>query len=106
MIYYLFLAIVDIGLFLSDNWKELTFTAVASGVGIILGKRIGLRLAFNQFTKMFGLEQKSTIEQKIDWLVELERGRGNIWSAERSSLKRNIIGRSFRIRRATTFRVL
>jgi hypothetical protein len=78
--YYILLAIVDIGFFLAENWKELTATAIASGIGIILGKRIGAKLAVNQIMKLLGIEHKSKLERKVDWLIELERGRGNVWS--------------------------
>jgi hypothetical protein len=77
--YYILLAIVDIGFFLAENWKELTATAIASGIGIILGKRIGAKLAVNQIMKLLGIEHKSKLERKVDWLIELERGRGNVW---------------------------
>lgn len=65
MIYYVILALIDIGLFFKDNWKELTFTAVASGVGVILGKRLGIRIAVDYFMKTFGLYQQSSIELQV-----------------------------------------
>lgn len=93
MWYYIFLATIDIGLFLADKWKELTFTAVATGVGVIFGKRIGSRIVFNQFIRRLGLEKKSELEQQVAWLIELERGRGNIWSASISKPYRLNINR-------------
>src|SRR5690554_5897383 len=84
MIYYLFLAIVDIGWYLWDNKLNLTFTLVASGIGVILGKRIGTRLAINYVLRTLGLEKKSTIERQVMWLIELERKRGNIWDVSMS----------------------
>lgn len=106
MIYYLFLAIVDIGWYLWENKINLSVTLVASGVGVILGKRIGARIAINYIMRTLGLHKKPVIEQQVAWLIEQERGRGNIWSAERRTSKRNIIGQSFRLRWVTTFRVL
>lgn len=79
MLYYLFLAFIEIGLFLSDNWKELTFTAIASGIGVILGRRVGTRLAFNYALRLMGINHKSTLEKKVDWLMEQERKRGGEW---------------------------
>lgn len=106
MIYYALLALAEIGFFLSDNWKELTGAAIASGIGVILGKRLGTRIAINYIMRTLGLHKKPKIEQQVAWLIELERGRGNIWSAERRTSRRSIIGQSFRSRWVTTFRVL
>lgn len=77
--YYFFMALVDIFFYLVENWQQLTATAVASTVGIILGKRIGSQIAVKQFMKMLGLEKKSKLERKVDWLIKQEEARGNRW---------------------------
>lgn len=64
--YYFLLALIDIGFYIAENWKQLTFTALASGIGMILGKRIGSRLAVRQIMKMLGLEKKSKTERQVE----------------------------------------
>jgi hypothetical protein len=64
--YYFILALVEIGIFLSDNWKGLTSTAIASGIGIIIGKRMGIRIAVKYFMKTFRLERKSADQQQLE----------------------------------------
>lgn len=90
MIYYIFLAVIDIGLFLKSNWKELSFTAVASGIGVIVGRRIGTRLAFHYALRIMGIRHKPTLERKVEWLIQQEEARGNPWNAESSTLKPNM----------------
>ena len=88
MMYYVFLSMIDIGIFIKDNWQELTFTVVASGIGMILGKRIGSRMAINYILKIMGLHKKSIIDQKVDWLISQEEARGNHWSLQPNGLKK------------------
>lgn len=100
MIYYLFLAIVDIGFYISENWEGLTATTIATAFGIIVGKRIGSRIAFNYAMRVLGISHKSQLEKQIEWLIEQERGRGNIWIAATSKrLKLDIRPAFFKLSR-------
>src|SRR5690606_29993315 len=96
--YYFLMAMVDIIFFITENWKELTATAIASGVGIILGKRLGSRIVVKQFMKALGLEKKSKLERKVEWLLEQEGRRGNTWpgnTATSSNMDRMNLKRLF-----------
>ncbi len=66
MIYYVILAFIDLCMFVFDRWKELTFTMLASGAGVILGKRIGTKLAVNYIMKTLGMQQKPMSELQME----------------------------------------
>lgn len=76
-----FYAFIEIGFYISNNWESLTATTIAATIGVILGKRVGSRIALNYALRLMGINHKSTLERKVEWLVEQERSRGNTWNA-------------------------
>jgi hypothetical protein len=93
MWYYFGLALFDVWVFLSDNWEQLTLNAAATGIGLILGKRLGVRLTVNYITKRFNLIRKSTHELQTEHHErEIVKLGGQPWVVESKGSGRRTIG--------------
>jgi hypothetical protein len=87
MIYNVVLAFIDILIYFKEHWQDLAFPAAASAIGMVLGKRIGTRMAINYALKLMGIHQESIMEQQHKWLMKQEEARGNVWSSPKSGLR-------------------
>lgn len=90
--YYIILTIVEIWLFLAENWKQLTGTAIATGVGVIFGKRMGIRFTIRYFMKTFRLERKSADQQQLEHHErEIVRMGGIPWNVSMLQSERSVL---------------